>query len=380
MIEKIDCVVIGAGVIGLACARALAMAGREVVILERADTIGAETSARNSEVIHAGIYYPKGSEKARLCVRGRDMLYNYCASHGIGHNRCGKLIVATNEDQLVKLGELSTKACENGVDDLRRLSAHEAMTLEPNLHCTGALLSPSTGLVDSHGLMLAYLGDAEAAGAMLAYYSPVESGRVTDEGIVLNVGGESPITLIANSVVNAVGLWAQPLAHCIEGIPSEVIPARYFARGVYFTVSGKPPFSRLIYPVPEPGGLGCHFTIDLGGQGKFGPDVEWIDDIDYTIDPARAQSFDTAIRRYWPGLPEGVLEPGYAGIRPKIHPSGSQETDFIIQGAEVHGVKGLVCLYGIESPGLTASMAIAEEVVRVLDHAAVKGLPNSVTR
>lgn len=367
MIERVDCAVVGAGVIGLACARALALAGREVVILERANAIGTETSARNSEVIHAGIYYEGGSEKARLCVKGRDLLYAYCASHGIDHRRGGKLIVATDRAQLDVLDEIIARAAANGVTDISRLTADEAMELEPNVRCTGALLSPSTGIVDSHGLMLAYLGDAEAAGAMLAVSSPVEGGRVTDEGIVLAVGGDAPVTLLARSVVNAAGLWAQPLARLIDGVAADTVPGLYYARGVYFTLAGKAPFARLVYPVPEPGGLGCHYTIDLGGQARFGPDVEWIDDIDYTVDPARADTFYGEIRRYWPDLPDGALRPGYAGVRPKTYPSGSRPTDFIIQGAGSHGVAGLVNLFGIESPGLTSSLAIAEDVRRLLD-------------
>ncbi len=369
MVERIECAVIGAGVIGLACARALAVAGREVVMLERAGAIGTETSARNSEVIHAGIYYGKDSGKARLCVEGRELLYDYCATHGVEQRRDGKLIVATNDAQLDDLDAIMARAAANGVSDLRRLSADEAVALEPDIHCTGALFSPSTGIVDSHGLMLAYLGDAEASGAMLAVSSPVQSGRVTDDGVLLAIGGDTPAMLLAQIVVNAAGLWAQPVARRIDGVPAETVPGLYFARGVYFTLTGKPPFSRLVYPVPAPGGLGCHYTVDLGGQAKFGPDVEWIDDIDYTVDPARAEKFYGEIRRYWPDLRDGTLMPGYAGVRPKTHPSGSHATDFIIQGAEAHGVRGLVNLYGIESPGLTSSLAIAEEVRRKLENA-----------
>ena len=357
--ERLDCAVIGAGVVGLACARALATSGREVVILERADLIGSETSSRNSEVIHAGIYYLPGSAKARLCVAGRDMLYDYCASHGVAHKRNGKLIVAADDGQTGALDAIAERARQAGVFDLQHLTADEAMELEPNVSCTSALFSPSTGLVDSHGLMLAYLGDAEEAGAMLALGSPVTGGRVGDEGIVLNVGGDAPMNLHVTTVINAAGLWAQPLSISIAGIPPETIPERHFARGVYFTLSGKQPFSRPVYPIPEPGGLGCHYTIDLGGQGKFGPDVEWVDDIDYTVDPARADGFYASIRRYWPDLPDGALQLGYAGIRPKLHGRGGPDTDFLIQGPETHGVPGLVNLYGIESPGLTSSLAIA---------------------
>lgn len=366
--DRVGCVVIGAGVVGLACARALALAGHEVIVLEKADLIGSETSARNSEVIHAGIYYKKDSNKAKLCVKGRKMMYEYCASHGINHRNCGKLIVATTDEQVTLLESIQGRAAVNGVDDLTFVEAAKAMELEPSLSCTGALLSPSTGVVDSHGLMLAYQGEMEDNGGMIAFKSPVESGEVTPDGIVLRVGGDTPMELICDHVVNAAGLWAQPIAQSIEGIPADTIPGRYFARGVYFTLSGgKPPFTRLIYPVPDPaGGLGVHVTIDLGGQVKFGPDVEWIDSVDYTVDPTRGDRFYDAIRTYWPALQDGSLQPGYAGVRPKLLPKGEGDGDFTIQGEDVHGVKGLVNLYGIESPGLTSSMAIAEEVARLL--------------
>lgn len=366
--DRVGCVVIGAGVVGLACARALALAGHEVIVLEKADLIGSETSARNSEVIHAGIYYKKDSNKARLCVKGRNMLYEYAESHGINYKRCGKLIVATEEAHVPLLENIQGRAAVNGVDDLTHIDAAKVTELEPNVVTHGALMSPSTGVIDSHGLMLAYQGEMEDRGGMIAFKSPVESGEVTPDGIVLRVGGETPMELICDHVVNAAGLWAQPIAQSIAGIPADTIPGRYFARGVYFTLSGgKPPFSRLIYPVPDPaGGLGVHVTIDLGNQVKFGPDVEWIDDIDYTVDPARGEKFYDAIRKYWPGLPDGALQPGYAGVRPKIHPMGTHDGDFTIQGEDVHGVKGLVNLYGIESPGLTSSMAIAEDVAQLI--------------
>ena len=364
--ERLDCAVIGAGVVGLACARALALSGRDVVILERADLIGSETSSRNSEVIHAGIYYAPGSVKSQLCVAGRDMLYEYCAAHGVAFRRDGKLIVAADDGQLGTLDAITDTARKAGVTDLRRLTREEANSLEPNVHCAGALFSPSTGLVDSHGLMLAYLGDAEQAGAMLALGSPVTGGEVTDEGIVVEVGGDAPMRVLVNTIVNAAGLWAQPLSRSIEGIPPATIPELHFARGVYFTLSGKQPFSRPVYPIPEPGGLGCHYTLDLGGQGKFGPDVEWVDAIDYTVDPGRAEKFYASIRRYWPGLADGALQLGYAGIRPKLHGPGGPDTDFLIQGPETHGVPGLVNLYGIESPGLTSSLAIAAIVERMV--------------
>lgn len=368
MVERVGCVVIGAGVVGLAAARTLAMAGHEVIVLERADMIGTETSSRNSEVIHAGIYYAKDSVKARLCVKGRNMMYAYCQSHGVTHKRCGKLIVATDESQVSMLDAIRGKAEQNKVNDLTFLDADQVRAMEPNVTCHGALLSPSTGLVDSHGLMLSYQGEAEDHGAMFAFNSPVIGGEVTPDGILLRVGGDQPMDLLCDHVVNAAGLYAQPIARSIEGIPAETIPGQYFARGVYFTLGGgKPPFTRLIYPMPDPlGGLGVHVTIDLGGQVKFGPDVEWIDSIDYTVDPARGEKFYNSIRKYWPALPDGALQPGYAGVRPKIHPKGSHETDFVIQGEDVHGVKGLVNLYGIESPGLTSSLAIAEDVRNLL--------------
>ena len=366
--DRVGCVVIGAGVVGLACARALAMAGHEVVVLEKADMIGTETSARNSEVIHAGIYYKKDSAKARLCVKGRDMMYAYCASHGINHRNCGKLIVATDDSQVSLLEGIKERAEANNAGNLVFIDGAKAKEMEPNLKCSGALISPKTGVVDSHGLMLAYQGEAEDHGAMIAFKAPVEGGEVTPDGIVLRVGGETPMELICDHVVNAAGLWAQPIAHSIEGIPEDTIPGIYYARGVYFSLSGgKPPFTRLIYPVPDPaGGLGVHITIDLGGQVKFGPDVEWIDNIDYTVDPARGDLFYDAIRKYWPDLKDGTLQPGYAGVRPKTQPKGTHDGDFMIQSEEVHGVKGLVNLYGIESPGLTSSMAIAEDVAKLI--------------
>ncbi len=368
MTERIGCAVIGAGVVGLAVARALAMAGHDVIVIEKEQWIGSETSSRNSEVIHAGLYYATDSNKARLCVKGRDMMYEYCESHGIAYKNCGKLIVATNDEQLPLLDGIKNKAAENGVTNLVFKSPEEVTEIEPNVACTGALWSPSSGLVDSHGLMLGFQGDAEDHGAMIAFNAPVLSGEVRDDGILLRVGGEAPMELLCDNLVNAAGLYAQPISHAIDGVPTQSIPGQYFARGVYFTLSGgKPPFTRLIYPVPDPaGGLGVHATVDLGGQVKFGPDVEWIDEIDYTVDPARGERFYDAVRKFWPGLPDGALQPGYAGVRPKIHAKGSQWADFMIQGPEVHGIKGLVNLYGIESPGLTSSMAIAEDVSALL--------------
>jgi L-2-hydroxyglutarate oxidase LhgO len=361
-IETVDCVVIGAGVVGLAVARALALAGREVIVVEAAEGIGTETSSRNSEVIHAGIYYPKGSLMARSCVAGRRRLYAYCAEHGVPHRNCGKLIVATNAAESEKLTEIKGRAEANGVEGMRLLSAAEATAMEPNLHCTAALLSPATGIVDSHSYMLALQGDAEAHGAMLAFNSPLERGRVVDGGIEITVGGAEPMTLRCRTVINSGGLHAPALAHKITGMPSDRVPTAYYAKGNYFTLTGRSPFSRLIYPVPVPGGLGVHITVDLGGQAKFGPDVEWIDGIDYNVDPHRADKFYAAVRRYWPALQDGALQPGYAGIRPKIVPQGAPGQDFVVQGPADHGVPGLVNLFGIESPGLTSSLALADLV------------------
>jgi L-2-hydroxyglutarate oxidase LhgO len=362
-VERIDCVVIGAGVVGLAVARALALAGREVLVLEAAEGIGTETSSRNSEVIHAGIYYPAGSLMARTCVAGKHALYRYCAERGVPHSNCGKLIVATSDDEATQLASISARAAANGVADMRMLSATEAMVLEPNLRCTAALLSPSTGIVDSHGFMLALQGDAENAGAVFAFHSPVMAGRASANGIELDVGGAEPMALACNLLVNSAGLHAPALAGAIAGMPAELIPTAYYAKGNYFTLSGRSPFSRLIYPVPVPGGLGVHLTIDLGGQARFGPDVEWIDSVDYTVDPARADVFYDAVRKYWPGLKDGALQPGYSGIRPKIVPPNVARQDFVVQGPEAHGIPGLINLFGIESPGLTASLALAEHVL-----------------
>jgi L-2-hydroxyglutarate oxidase LhgO len=362
-----DVAVIGAGVVGLAVARALAMAGREVLILEAADAIGTITSSRNSEVIHAGIYYPAGSLMAKFCVRGRRLLYEYCASHGVGHNKCGKLIVACDAAEPAKLADIAKRAAVNGVEDMRVLSAAEAIALEPALHCTGALLSPHTGIVDSHGLMLAYLGDAEDHGAMLALNAPVDRGMAREDGIELIVGGPAPMRLLCRTVVNSAGLDAPVIAGRIEGVRQEAIPKRYFAKGSYYALQGRNPFQRLIYPVPVPGGLGVHLTIDLAGQARFGPDVEWVKELNYDVDPRRADSFYAAVRRYWPALKDGALVPAYSGIRPKIVPPGAPGQDFILQDDNSHGVAGLINLLGIESPGLTSSLAIGEAVAAMAE-------------
>jgi L-2-hydroxyglutarate oxidase LhgO len=370
--EDVDAVVIGAGVVGLAVARALAQAGREVLILEAEHAFGTGTSSRNSEVIHAGIYYPTGSLRARLCVRGKQLLYDFCASHGVAHQRCGKLIVAATADELPALDRLLATAHANGVPDLQRLTAAEAQALEPALHCVGALLSPSTGIIDSHGLMLALLGDAEAAGAMLALCAPVLAGRCTPQGIELDVGGDEPMQLRARTVVNSASLQAPALARRFcggsSGLDAAHIPRDHLAKGCYFTLPGRAPFSRLVYPAPgQSSHLGVHLTLDLGGQARFGPSFEWVDAIDYTVDPAGADHFYAEVRRYWPGLPDGVLQPGYAGIRPKISGPGEPAADFRIDGPAVHGVPGLVNLFGIESPGLTSSLAMAELVLERLN-------------
>jgi len=353
-------VVLGAGVVGLAIARELALAGREVIVLEAEDAIGTHTSSRNSEVIHAGIYYPKASLKARTCVEGKHLLYDYCASHGVPHRRCGKLIVATTEHQLGELAGIRDKAHANGVTDVDWIAKEDVARMEPELFCMGALHSPSTGIIDSHALMLAYLGDAEAAGAMLALKSPLERAMVRPGRFELWVAGSDPIA--CSLLVNCAGLRAPSVAKRIEGYPAELAPRELYAKGNYYSLTRRAPFSRLIYPVPEPGGLGVHVTLDLAGQARFGPDVEWVERINYDVDPRRAERFYAAIRRYWPGLPDGSLSPGYAGIRPKTAGPGEPAPDFEIQGPRRHGVPGLVQLYGIESPGLTASLALAHAV------------------
>lgn len=369
--DEIECVVIGAGVVGLAMARALALAGREVLLLEAAPGIGSGISSRNSEVIHAGLYYPPGSLKATLCVRGRELLYNYCEQRGIAHRRCGKLLVATSAAQLPKLEALRAVAQANGVLDLVWLSAAEAQAMEPALRCEAALHSPSTGIVDSHQLMLALQGDAEAAGAVCALRAPVETIEVAADGrfrvTVGDASDSSPgsgFTLSAACLVNCAGLQAQALARAMRGAGAqravEQVPPLYLARGNYFSLSGRAPFRHLIYPMPDEAGLGVHLTLDLGGQAKFGPDVEWVDSIAYDVDPRRAAGFYTSIRSYWPALPEGALQPAYAGIRPKLVGPGQAAADFMVQGEREHGVPGLLNLFGIESPGLTSALALAD--------------------
>lgn len=357
--DSVGCVVIGAGVVGLAVARQLAMAGHEVLICEAEGQIGQHCSSRNSEVIHAGLYYPTGSLKARLCVQGRAMLYRYCAERHIPHRRIGKLLLANGPADLPRLQDIVQRAAANGVNDLQWLDAAGVRALEPQLHVHAALLSPSTGIVDSHTLLQALLADAEAHGTQLACHSPLDSGRVMPDGIALNIAG---ISIKARLVINATGPWAPTVASNIEGVPRETIPTAHYARGVYFGLSSRSPFSRLIYPLPEPGGLGCHLTLDLAGQARFGPDVEWIDTVDYQVDPTRAEAFYRSIRRWWPQLPDGALQAAYAGVRPKLVGPGEPDADFVIQGPAQHGVPGLINLYGIESPGLTSCLALAEMV------------------
>jgi L-2-hydroxyglutarate oxidase LhgO len=371
MTDEIDCVVIGAGAVGLAVARALALAGREVLIVERERSFGTGISARNSEVIHAGIYSPPGSLKARLCVAGRDLLYEYCRERNIDYRRCGKLIVATDDSQAAKAEALRLNALANGVTDLSWLSAAEVKQLEPELFSAGALLSPSTGLIDSHSFMLALLGDAEAQGATIAYGTEVSHLKAENRGIALIFGADAAPSLNARLVVNCAGLNAVKVAHAIMGFPERSIPRLYYAKGSYFTLSGRSPSSRLVYPMPEPGGLGIHLTLDLAGQARFGPDVEWVDAPDYDVDPRRMANFVNAVRAYWPGLDEARLSPGYAGVRPKIAGPGEPAADFRIDGPAVHGVPGIVNLFGIESPGLTSALAIGAEVARLADTATI---------
>ncbi len=368
--DSVEAVVIGAGVVGLAVGRALARSGLETVVLERANAIGTGTSSRNSEVIHAGIYYPAGSLKARLCVQGRTQLYAFCDSHGVSHRRCGKLVVASSPQQHAALQDTRKKAAANGVA-LSWLDADAALALEPALNCSAALLSPETGIVDSHGLMLALLGDLEHYGGALALQSPVLGLQCGTDAHVVEVGGELPMVLSARIVVNAAGLWAPGLAAVERGLPEVQRPQAFHAKGNYFSLAGRAPFGRLIYPVPEQAGLGVHLTLDLAGQARFGPDVQWLepgdpDAIDYRVDPARAEGFYAEIRRYWPGLRDGALQPAYSGVRPKLQGPGVPAGDFVLQGPAEHGIAGLLNLFGIESPGLTASLALADEVLHRL--------------
>ena len=367
-----DAVVIGAGVVGLACARALALRGHDVLVIEALDSFGTVTSSRNSEVIHAGLHYPPNSLKARLCVAGKQRLYEYCAARGIAHRRCEKLIVATSSDQVAHLDAILEVARANGVRDLSLLTAAQANELEPELRCVAALRSPSTGIVDSHAFMLSLLADLESHGGSVVFRSPLLSAATTSEGIELRVGGQEPATVVAGLVVNAAGLNASDVARRIDGLRPDTIPDTRFCKGNYFGLEGRAPFSRLVYPVPEAAGLGVHLTLDLGGQARFGPDTEWLsathpDAIDYAVDAERGNAFNAEIRRYWPGLRDGSLRAAYSGVRPKIFVAGAPVGDFVISGPSTHGVPRLVNLFGIESPGLTSSLAIADAVARALE-------------
>jgi L-2-hydroxyglutarate oxidase LhgO len=357
-----DVLVVGAGVIGLAVARALAQEGRSVVVIEARGGIGEETSSRNSEVMHSGIYYPTGSLKARLCVRGRRLLYDYLASRGVPHRRCGKLIVAADAEEFAGLVKLKSRGEANGVEGLELISGANARALEPALACEGALLSPETGIFDSHAYMLSLQGEAEAAGAVFAFHAPFVAAQRLAEGFEVEVGGAEPMRLSVGALVNAAGHEATRVARAAGAQAPETL----YAKGNYFEVAGRSPFQRLIYPAPQTHGLGVHLTFDLAGRARFGPDVEWVETPEYEVDPSRAAGFARAIRRYWPGLPDGAMVPAYAGVRPKISGPNDPAADFRIDGPVAHGVPGLINLLGIESPGLTSSLAIAEEVARQL--------------
>ena len=359
MTESVEIVVVGAGIVGLTIARALARRGREVLILEAEGAIGTVTSSRNSGVIHAGLYYRPGSLKARLCTAGRDLLYAYAAAHGVPHQRCGKLVVATDDTETDALAALKENAERNGVAGIRLLTPSEARGIEPDIACAAALDVPVTGIIDQHQLLLATLGDAEAAGATLALKAPVVAGETTAPGFILDVGGAAPTQIGCRMLVNAAGLNAQRVAGSLRGLDRATVPGRRLAKGSYFSLAGPAPFRRLIYPLPVPGSSGLHAGLDLAGRMRFGPDVEWVDRIDYRVDPGREPLFVAAIRRYWPGLPDGALHPDFAGVRPKLAP---ERSDFVVQSRRDHGVPGLINLYGIESPGLTASLALADYV------------------
>jgi L-2-hydroxyglutarate oxidase LhgO len=364
--DEVECVVVGAGVVGLAVARALALQGQEVLVLESQPAFGMGVSSRSSEVIHAGLYYPTGSLKAKLCTHGRELLYRYCAERAVGHQRCGKLVVATQAHQHAALQAIWHLALANGVPELAWLSAEQARELEPRLQASAAVLSPATGIVDTHALMLAMLGDLESQGGLLVTHTEVSRACCTGAGVELHMGDGS--ALRARHVVNAAGLQAPTLAAGFQGLPPQCVPTAHYAKGNYFSLVGRSPFSRLVYPVPEPGGLGIHLTLDLGGQARFGPDVQWTTRADdLQVDITRVATFEAGIRQYWPELPEGALTPAYAGMRPKIHAANELAMDFVIQGEATHGVPGLVNLFGIESPGLTSALAIGEYVAEMLE-------------
>lgn len=361
--NSVECVVIGAGVIGLAVARALAVSGREVLLLEAEDAIGTQTSSRNSEVIHAGIYYPSDSNKAALCLPGKQMLYEYCRSRGVHYQQCGKLIVATSPGQTEGLQQIYAAGLKNGVNDLAMITAAEAQQRAPGIAADAAIWSPSTGIVDSHALMLALLGDFENAGGTLALKSKIQSISVLKTGLRICLASDGDFELNANMVINSAGLGAIPLAKLIDGLSSKYIPSIEFAKGSYFSYSGAHPFDCLIYPMPTPGGLGTHLTLDQAGQARFGPDVEWVSKEDYSVSEAKLEGFYQAVRDFWPDVKKTALSPAYAGIRAKCMPQGKGYHDFIFSGPAQHGIKGLINLFGMESPGLTSCLAIADHVV-----------------
>ena len=363
--ETADCIVVGAGVVGLGVARTLAAAGREVLVLEAEPRIGEHTSSRNSEVIHAGLYYKKGTLRQHLFPRAPRLMYAYCAEHGVPHKRLGKLVVARRAEEVEPLRHHMAHAAEAGLDDLQWLTPDQARELEPNLSCHAAYLSPSSGIVDSHALMLTYQGEVENRGGRVVLRAPVTGGEVMSHGIRVDVGGADPTTLMCKTLINCAGHGAPPLARAIAGVPADKVPRNFFRRGVYFSVTGRP-FKRLIYPMHGPGGMDIHAVIDLAGNVRFGPDVEWVDRLDYTVDPDRAEAFYRSIRTFWPALPDGALAPAYAGIRPKITGPDEPPADFVIQGPRDHGIPHLVNLFGIESPGLTSSLAIGEYVAKML--------------
>jgi L-2-hydroxyglutarate oxidase LhgO len=358
--------VVGAGVVGLAVARAAAMAGHEVIVAEAAAAIGTGVSSRNSEVIHAGLYYPTGSKRAYHCVRGRRMLYDFCASHGVPHRKCGKLVVATNESESARIEAIITQARINGVEGVEMIDGATARRLEPALSCRLAMGSPETGIVDSHRYMLALQGDLEDHGGVVALNTGIERLVKVAGGWEAHFGGADPQSITVDAVVNSAGLGAQRLARATEGYPQERVPPLFLGKGSYFGFAGRPVFSRLIYPVPIPGGLGVHVTLDMAGRMRFGPDVEWTDEENYDVDAKRAAAFYARIRDYWPGLPDNGLVPDYSGIRPKLTGPSQAAADFMIEGPNEHGASRLVHLFGIESPGLTSALSLGEEVTSYL--------------
>jgi L-2-hydroxyglutarate oxidase LhgO len=367
MTEKTDVIVIGAGVVGLAIARHFAMAGRDVIILEAEEAYGSHTSSRNSGCIHAGINYTPGSLKARLNKRGKELLYQYCPDHGVGHKMIGKLVAIVDEEKIPKLHALKEKAASIGLDDMYFMTGAEARALEPNLNCVAALHSPTSGIIDQPELMTAYLGDAEDHGAVLALGAPVLSGKATETGVTLSVGGAGAMEIACNLCINAAGHGATKIAGLIDGVPTETVPEMMLARGCYFVLPSKKPFTMMIYPLPDEHEVAMHVSPDMGGMVRFGPDTEFVDKVDYTVNPDRAPAFYEAARRFWPDIQDGDLEPGYAGVRPKLSRARAGANDFVIHGKETHGLPNLVNLFGIESPGLTSSMAIAEYVAALAE-------------